>query len=1566
MSIALPEPLLADDALPRVLEFSRRFGPRSTLLAMHAALPLGLSPELVHLLRVNFVREAPFIAEADLLLSPLCREVGGGLYEMDAGVRDLLLGELGRAPRYGPERLREVAEFLFHYAAAGLLDAVDADARDHLRVQQWVGLSYLAPERAAEELARTLRAGVERGDRGEALRVVRLTGALATPLLGQVELMRYAGAIARAAAGDASGAVLVAGAGESVTAAEPVVVGRETLPGIERAIGLWGAPNSRAGAAAPATPDGSREAAQGTEAPRAAGPYRAARVLVLGDPGVGKTTVAAALADVSDPDQRAQPPIRWETRAGSGGDGVLDVFFAERERLDTPAGFWLRGEMLDAAAIVIVAGGAPEVERWLANLEGIGFPWSRVVLVHTGVRIGGAALLKRAAEARGLAGFVDMTLARGTAIESARRLLRDAVSSADLPSAASRDDVRVIESRVRTMLEQWPFVRLTGGVRSQLRHALPRSADVESRLDRALNCLRVNPEVHVLGAPAAGLVTAPMYTETAQAIAAAVSMGEGGLPCASPDALFRHGVGDGPLTRELLEMAIDEWVRLGWAYRARTRRGPRVVVPWLLRTGTSWSSAEPESLAVEAQWNGGFADPFVLLLVHLAHLGRVDVQGPASARIEREDAWVQINPLQEDSGLSRMLVYAGGADLDVADLRREVRDVFATYLPEGAEVRFTEPEEWGRAEPEAAARTLNISVVLPLGHKEVAGRPIDLDQLWHSLYGPALDLVVRSRRWKADATRETDLPASWDDAPPELRNADLVLVDVTWFHAGDLHKLRLLPGARTQQVVLFQAAVAPVPELLREFEVITYEFTSPAGLQAQVEHVAGAIRRVLDIPSTRDGAPAENADDAAFEALLKEAAQVAPHARTDAVPLYARLIEERPDDPRAYIALAGLYERTGRVEDAESLLRRGLEAMPTSTDIYLRLGLHLEQSRRLDEAEEVYRRGLSAVPGDGDLYVALGALLERTERRDEALETYRLATSSAPGHPELHFRLGTLLAAQHQFEAAEESYRAGLAAAPRNAPLIGALGRLLLARGAHGEAIELYYDGLEREPHNPDLLMGLGAALERAGDLGGAERAYLEAVPFRQAVGETDADWAVAELLARRGEYERALTHYRTVADRRPEWGYCLIRMAESELRLAGRISVSEELEQRFGRTEAILSEPGKNEVPQFLATLAILQLFRGDSTQFMQYLLRAVRNAKEPQVLARDLEILNGLEDVERLLPGLGDGIELLREALGHTTPEMSDRADSAAGGWEDAGPGVMLRVTAQVLNVRAENGRRAASLAKAREGDRLEQLERRGDWVRVRTPTGIVGWVSAGGVVTDTGREPKLDAPGRPLGFGHDAEVPFLKPEEPAEKSARTGPPLLVLYVISLPGDDMVALQTDRELREMQRSANRGGGGEHLQFDLRITLRPDDLAHALLELRPGILHLSGPGTGETTDLRFEGESGRDEAVSADALGTMLQAASDSLQCVVLNGVYDPTRAVILLEAVPFVIAIPAQIELEAALAFGGSFYEALSAGRSIPDAFSLALITLELTGPIRDLPALYSRTSGPHDAAA
>lgn len=141
-----------EDAERRLGIFERGHGSPLVQLASHAALPVVLNPDFVHLLRVNFFLDPPvtlpYAAEAELLLSPLCTEVDQGLYVIDPDLRDLLLQHL--IEEYGSSRLRDVARLLWEY---GQRSTPWLDRPGLSEAQQLTVLNIIDPARARDWLA---------------------------------------------------------------------------------------------------------------------------------------------------------------------------------------------------------------------------------------------------------------------------------------------------------------------------------------------------------------------------------------------------------------------------------------------------------------------------------------------------------------------------------------------------------------------------------------------------------------------------------------------------------------------------------------------------------------------------------------------------------------------------------------------------------------------------------------------------------------------------------------------------------------------------------------------------------------------------------------------------------------------------------------------------------------------------------------------------------------------------------------------------------------------------------------------------------------------------------------------------------------------------------------------------------------------------------------------------------------------------------------------------------------------------------------------------------------------
>jgi Effector-associated domain 10 len=144
-----------DLAQRRVNDFQQRcgrYGETALHLAYHAALPVALNAELLHLLRINFFLDPPeplpSTVEFEFLLSPLCREIDEGLYEIEPEIRDRLLAGLSQT--YPTERTRDIATLLWQYIDhhSPWSDRVELE-----RAQQLTALNFLNPQKAQQWLA---------------------------------------------------------------------------------------------------------------------------------------------------------------------------------------------------------------------------------------------------------------------------------------------------------------------------------------------------------------------------------------------------------------------------------------------------------------------------------------------------------------------------------------------------------------------------------------------------------------------------------------------------------------------------------------------------------------------------------------------------------------------------------------------------------------------------------------------------------------------------------------------------------------------------------------------------------------------------------------------------------------------------------------------------------------------------------------------------------------------------------------------------------------------------------------------------------------------------------------------------------------------------------------------------------------------------------------------------------------------------------------------------------------------------------------------------------------------
>lgn len=191
----------------------------------------------------------------------------------------------------------------------------------------------------------------------------------------------------------------------------------------------------------------------------------------------------------------------------------------------------------------------------------------------------------------------------------------------------------------------------------------------------------------------------------------------------------------------------------------------------------------------------------------------------------------------------------------------------------------------------------------------------------------------------------------------------------------------------------------------------------------------------------------------------------------------------------------------------------------------------------------------------------------------------------------------------------------------------------------------------------------------------------------------------------------------------------------------------------------------------------------------------------------------------------------------------------------------------------------------------------------------------------------------------------------------------PVTVLLLAANPLDT-TRLQLDEELRHITRSIRTAEHRDAIRIVPWLAARPDDLVQGLLEHRPQVVHFSGHGTA-TEKICFVGDDGRTRPVGSEVLHRVFGILRDDIRVVLLNACYSADQAAVFAQHIDFTIGMSRAVADRAAIAFAGSFYRALGFGRSVQEAFDLAVTTLLLDDiPGEDIPRLVTRPGAPAPA--
>lgn len=172
----------------------------------------------------------------------------------------------------------------------------------------------------------------------------------------------------------------------------------------------------------------------------------------------------------------------------------------------------------------------------------------------------------------------------------------------------------------------------------------------------------------------------------------------------------------------------------------------------------------------------------------------------------------------------------------------------------------------------------------------------------------------------------------------------------------------------------------------------------------------------------------------------------------------------------------------------------------------------------------------------------------------------------------------------------------------------------------------------------------------------------------------------------------------------------------------------------------------------------------------------------------------------------------------------------------------------------------------------------------------------------------------------------------------------PIKILILTANPSNTD-RLHLDQEVREIETELLLAKSRDDFELISKWAVRVDDLARALLDHSPQIIHFSGHGGGEE-GLALEDEDGKLQLVKTEALTRLFKLARNTVKCVLLNACYSQVQATSIHQHIDCVIGMNKAIGDKAAIQFASKFYQALAAGRSFQYAYDFACTVLDLSG--------------------
>jgi tetratricopeptide (TPR) repeat protein len=216
-------------------------------------------------------------------------------------------------------------------------------------------------------------------------------------------------------------------------------------------------------------------------------------------------------------------------------------------------------------------------------------------------------------------------------------------------------------------------------------------------------------------------------------------------------------------------------------------------------------------------------------------------------------------------------------------------------------------------------------------------------------------------------------------------------------------------------------------------------------------------------------------------------------------------VAAEPDRKDLKVALANLYVRSQRYDQAIKIFQEVLQKDPKAADILFKLAETYRRRGDLNQAVETFRKASQAAPNDPGPLLQLGLLMDGTGRREQAKPIYEQILRIQQDHPIALNNLAYIKAEEGtDLDSALSMAQRALQAQPQSPDIADTLGWVYIRKNLSGEAVRLFTDLVKKFPTNPMYHYHYGMALMQRGDRPAAKR-ELEAA-LKNQPSKSDAD----------------------------------------------------------------------------------------------------------------------------------------------------------------------------------------------------------------------------------------------------------------------------------------------------------------------------------------------------------------------------------------------------------------------------------------------------------------------------